>query len=144
MGLAGGVVIRLGLALYTTVLGWMTALVPGVDHSALAWAVASQAHGRAEAALVTAVAFRESTFNNAAVGDHGRSVCAMQILGGPPELMEDPQACVAAGLVLLRESVRFDREHPLALYARGARWRSDEARRISGDRVRIAKELLAQ
>ncbi len=132
------------LPLFLTVVGWMETLAPGRDHHALAWAIASQAHGEPEAALATAVAFRESSFDNSAVGDHGRSVCAFQIHNGDRTLLADVDACVAVGLRMLRESVRVDRSHPVSFFARGPRWRSDEARRISDDRVRIARELLAQ
>ncbi len=138
--------IRLVLPLFGLVFGWMSGLAPDVDHYALAWAIASQVHGAAEAALVTAIAFRESTFDNAAIGDHGRSFCALQIhasSGGTVALTEDVGACVAAGLAILRQSVRVDRAHPVAFYARGPRWEGLEARRLSDDRVRIAKGLLA-
>ncbi len=135
------------LALFGQVLVWMTSLVPGRDHSALAWAVASQARSTAEAALVTAMAFRESSLDNAAVGDHGHSFCAMQIhdsSGGTAALLDDPSACVAAALPILRQSVRIDPLHPVGFYARGPRWRSVDAQRLSNDRVAVAKRLLAQ
>lgn len=37
-----------------------------------------------------------------------------------------------------------DPSAPVAFYARGPRWRGDEARRISRDRVALARRLLAQ
>ena len=135
------------LARFGLVLGWMDGLAPGRDHTALAWAVASQAHGTAEAALVTAVAYREAAFDNAATGDHGRSFCTMQVhasSGGTVALTADPAACVAAGLAILRQSIRIDPAFPVAFYARGPRWRTVEAQRISNDRVAVAKRLLAQ
>ena len=128
--------------LFTIVLAWMLALAPGRDHGALAWAVAVNATSETEAAILTAVAFRESSFRNDAVGDHGRSVCAMQIFHGSKALLEDPIACVARGAAMLRESRRVDSEHPLALYARGPRYRSEEARRISADRMALARRLI--
>lgn len=127
--------------LFALVLGWMTLLAPGRDHGELAWAVAVNATSVTEAAIITAVAFRESSLRNDAVGDHGRSVCAMQILGGPRELLTDPIACVQRGVAMLRESRRVDPENPLAHYARGPRFRSEEAKRISRDRMYIARKL---
>jgi hypothetical protein len=129
--------------LFAVVLVWMTTLAPGVDHAALAWAVASSAASTEEAALIVAVAYRESGLDNAAVGDHGRSVCAMQILHGGRELLDDPQACVRRGVLMLRASKRVSAESPVAFYARGPRWQSDEAQRISRDRVALARRLLA-
>lgn len=129
------------LDLFRVVSLWMLMLAPGHDHSALAWAVASQAHDPEEAALITAIAFRESSFRNDAVGDAGRSVCAMQIHGGDRALLDDPQACVRRGILMLRYSKLLDASHPVAAYARGSRWRSAEAQRISNDRVRLAKSL---
>src|ERR1700694_4020517 len=67
--------IRLTIALYVTVLGWMNGLAPGRDHSALAWAVAVNAQSETEAAVITAVAFRESSLIADAVGDGGHSKC---------------------------------------------------------------------
>lgn len=130
--------------LFALILAWMTALVPGRNHAELAWAVAAVAESREEAALITAVAYRESAFDNGAVGDHGRSVCAMQIHGGARSLLTDSGACVRRGTLMLRESRRVDPGHPVAFYARGPRWRGDEARRISRDRVALARRLLAQ
>jgi hypothetical protein len=134
--------LMLRASMYLTVLSWMQGLVPG-DHRELAAAVADEARTVEEAALITAVAFRESTFRKGARGDHGRSVCEMQVFGGSPALLEDTRECVRVGARMLRESVRVDPSHPVAQYARGPRWRSDEARRISDDRVRVAKRLLA-
>ena len=128
-------------ALFAVVLAWMQMLAPGRDVDALAWAVAVNAQNETEAAVFTAVAFRESGLRVDAVGDHGRSVCAMQILGGPRELLSDPIACVARGAVMLRESRRVDPANPIAHYARGPRWRTEEARRISRDRMALALRL---
>lgn len=129
-------------ARYLTVLGWMTILAPGRDHSALAWAIAGEAVDIEEAATFTAVAFRESSFRNDAIGDGGRSVCAMQVLHGSRALLEDPHACVRRGAKMLRASRRIDPAHPIAAYARGPRWHSLEAQRISNDRMALAQSLL--
>jgi hypothetical protein len=130
--------------LFAAVLVWMQTLAPGVNHDEIAWAVASVAESREEAALITAIAFRESSFDNTAIGDHGQSVCAMQIHGGSRSLLGDVGACVRRGTVMLRASKRIDPANPVAFYARGPNWKRDDARRISRDRVAIARRLLAQ
>ena len=131
------------VVMFFTVRAWMAALSPG-DHDALAWAVASVADSRDEAALITAIAFRESSLDNTAVGDHGRSVCAMQIHDGARSLLDDVGACVRRGTLMLRDSKRVDPANPVAHYARGPRYQSEEARRISRDRVALSRRLLAQ
>jgi hypothetical protein len=131
------------VVLFFTVRAWMGTLAPG-NHDELAWAVASVAESREEAALITAVAFRESGLDNAAVGDHGRSVCAMQIHNGAHSLLDDTGACVRRGTLMLRESRRVDPANPVAQYARGPRWQTLEAQRISRDRVALSRRLLAQ
>ncbi len=146
-------------ALYWVVLAMMLRLSPSetpiARHGALAVAVATVAEedgplftGDATlertAALLVAVAFRESSLNASIVGDAGRSVCAMQIHGGAPALNDDPIACVRAGHRMLKESIRADRDNPVSFYARGPRYRSDEARRISRDRMALARSLLSK
>ncbi len=128
--------------LFTLVIAWMRMLAPGRDVDALAWAVAVNAESETEAAIVTAVAFRESSLINDVIGDGGRSVCAMQIMSGPKSLLEDPIACVTRGVAMLRESRRIDPSHPIAFYARGHRYQSVEAQRISNDRMALARALV--
>ncbi len=130
--------------IFLLTLGWMNLLAPGRDHGHLAWAVAVNSSNETEAAVLTAVAFRESSLRNDAVGDGGRSVCALQILGGSRALLEDPIACVTRGAAMLRDSRRTDPANPVAAYARGSRYRSEEARRISRDRMAIARRLLRE
>ena len=129
--------------LFAAALAWMNLLAPARDNTEAAWAVASVASSREEAALITAVAYRESGLDNGAVGDHGRSVCMMQIHGGARSLLEDVGACVRRGTIMLRESRRIDPANPVAFYARGPRWQGDEARRLSRDRVALSRRLLA-
>jgi len=128
--------------LFATVLVWMHSLAPGRDVDALAWAVAANATSEMEAAVFTAVAFRESSLRNDITGDGGHSVCAMQIYDGSKELLADPMACIAKGAAMLRESKRVDPANPIAFYARGPRFRSEEARRISRDRMQLATKLV--
>jgi hypothetical protein len=93
------------------------------------------------AALLVAVAFRESGLRVDVTGDGGHSRCAFQIYDGAPELLTDAELCVRTGHRMLRDSIRLDRSHPVAFYARGPRYKSEEARRLSDDRVRLAETL---
>ncbi len=131
-------------SIFVAVLIWMRGLAPGHVVDELAWHVAASAASYEEAALLTAMAYRESGFDNSAVGDHGRSVCAFQILNGSRSLLTDVGACVRRGTLMLRASRAVDPSNPVASYARGPRWDTEEARRISRDRVRLAQRLLAQ
>lgn len=164
-------------ALFFTLLAMFTKLVPSEDpiarHGLLATATATALlleeplyanddDRTKTAALVAAVEFRESTFRHDARGDcdkrdvngkcitPARSFCAMQIhdsAGGTAALIDDPVLCVRTGIRLLRQSIRADRAHPIAFYARGPRGLEggsarEEAVRISDDRVAISKRLL--
>jgi hypothetical protein len=96
------------------------------------------------AALMVAVAFRESSLTLTAVGDGGKSFCAFQIhssSGGTRELLEDPLACAARAHALMKASIQADRAHPLAQYARGPGFKTLEAQRLSNDRVALANRL---
>jgi hypothetical protein len=128
-------------ARYAIVLAWMSSLAPGRDHSELAWAVANVAESDDEAAIITAVAYRESSLRVDAIGDGGRSVCAMQIHGGSRALLSDAHACVRRGAAMIRASRAVDPAHPIASYARGPRYQSEDARRISHDRIDLARRL---
>ncbi len=130
----------------------MHVLAPGPDHFELATAIADEveaaeplfAHDedrRRTAALVVAVAYRESTLRNDAVGDHGHSRCAMQIYDGGDELLADAHLCIRTGLAMLRISARMDRLNPVAFYARGPRFASEQAKRISRDRMVLAERV---
>ena len=103
---------------------------------------------RRTAALLVAVAFRESSFHAKAVGDHGQSFCAFQIhrsSGGTPALLKDVDACVRSGLALLRTSLRVCPTHPVAWYASGpVGCSNDRAQRISRDRMNLAMYLVGQ
>ncbi len=135
------------------VVAMMLMLAPGRDHAALAGAIARVVESerplfaddegrRKTAALMVAVAYRESTFTTAAVGDHGRSFCAFQIhrtAGGTPALLTDPEGCARQALTILRESLRACPSHPVATYAAGpGACVNARARRISDDRMQLA------
>ncbi len=128
--------------LFAITLTWMHMLAPDRDVDALAWAVAVNAVSETEAAILTAVAFRESSLRSNIIGDGGHAKCAMQIYDGPDSLNDDPIACVAMGARMLRESRRIDPEHPISFYARGPRYKSVEAQRISNDRMALASRLI--
>jgi hypothetical protein len=138
------------VSLYLLTFSWMERLAPGHESPDLAWAIAEVSSTEdplfkddrvRTAALLTAVAFRESAFDPKAVGDSGHSVCAFQVYDGPPLLLESPLACTAHAYRMLRESIHIDRLHPIAFYARGPRSETEEAQRISGDRMAIAERL---
>jgi hypothetical protein len=141
------------------VLAAMTHLAPNRDHAELANAIArvvdaerplftNDADHRRTAAVVVAVAFRESTFVANALGDHGRSFCALQIhssSGGTPALLSDTDSCIRAGLSMLRTSMRVCAAHPIAWYASGPQGCVNaRAQRISRDRMAIAAHLVGQ
>ena len=138
------------------VVAMMLALAPGRDHSELGGAIAravesepaifkDDASKTKTAALLVAVAFRESSLTLGAVGDHGQSFCAFQIhrtSGGGPALLTDADACARKGMAMLRESARVCRAHPVAWYAEGPKGcDSPRAQRISRDRMAIAARL---
>lgn len=137
------------------VLAAMLLLAPGRDHAELGAAIAKVVDDEPPifrddtekvktAALVVAVAFRESTFRNDAIGDKGHSVCAMQIYDGPRELLTDPVACVRRGLAMLRTSAKIDPKNPVAFYARGPGWKTETAQKISRDRMALAQRLVRE
>jgi hypothetical protein len=139
------------------VLAAMTQLAPGRDHAALADAIArvvdrepplfaNDDDRRRTAALLVAVAFRESTLHADAVGDGGTSFCAFQIhrsAGGSRELLDAPERCVQMGFAILRTSVKTCSSHPVAWYASGpAGCTNPRAQRISRDRMALAAYLV--
>jgi hypothetical protein len=132
------------LSLYFVVLSLMTSLVPAEDpilrHGALATALVMEVPEE-DLPLMIAISYRESSLDNRAVGDAGRSLCAFQILGGSQELLDDPRACVRKAYAMLLHSRSLDPAHPVAAYARGSGYRSRTAQRISNDRVALANRL---
>jgi hypothetical protein len=134
------------------VLASMALLAPGRDHSVNAASIAAVVDAerplfkgdddrRRTAALVVAIAFRESTFYNAAkskTADH----CMMQV-NRRPDLAEDPTKCVRVALSMLRESVRMCPAFPVAFYASGpGACENARAQRISRDRMALAARLV--
>lgn len=93
------------------------------------------------AALVVAIAFRESTFRNDAVSKTD-DFCFLQV-HRRPDLADDPEACARVGLEMIRVSLRACPAHPLAVYAEGPNGcASPRAQRISRDRFALAARLL--
>jgi hypothetical protein len=154
--------------LFTWVLAASSLLAPGRQHDELASAIANRVEAEAPlfkndedrhrtAALLVAIAFRESSLRAAAVGDHvgGKptSFCAFQVnlpWGAKTadgwtgnDLLDDPEKCVATAMKMLRVSVRVCPSSPIAWYAAGpAGCESPRAQRISRDRMAIAQRLL--
>lgn len=143
------------MTLVEFVLVCMLHLSPGRYHAPLAIAIARAVDAEPAifrgdedkhrtAALMVAVAFRESSFRADIVGDHGHAVCAFQIYDGPKLLLTDTDACAREGLRMLRESAKVDPTNPVAFYARGPRFRSEKAQSISRDRMNLAKWVKAR
>jgi hypothetical protein len=154
--------------LFAWVLAASSVLAPQRTHERLATAISSRVEAEAPlfkgdddrkrtTALLVAMAFRESSLREDAVGDHVKgkptSFCAFQLhlpWGAKSaegwtgeELASDPDKCVTAAMRLLRESIRACPKHPLAWYASGPTGcESERAQRISRDRMALAQRLL--
>lgn len=154
--------------LFAWVAAASTLLAPARHHDELATAIANRVEAEAPlfkgdedrhrtAALLVAIAFRESSLRAAAVGDHvgGKptSFCAFQVNlpwgrktpdgWTGQDLLDDPDKCVAAAMRMLRVSMQVCPSSPLAWYAAGpAGCQSPRAQRISRDRMAIAQRLL--
>lgn len=141
------------MAVLFALLAWMSMLAPGRSHIELATHVAhvvleepplfkGDESRMRTAALVTAIAFRESSLRHnvtSKTNDH----CEMQI-NRRPDLADDTEQCIRVGMTMLRESMRMCPDHPVAFYASGPGACSNErAKRISNDRMALAKRLLA-
>lgn len=131
---------------------WMAALDPGHPHADLAEAIADVATSEAPlfkgdddrirtAAYMTAVAWRESNFKLDALGDFGRARCAFQLHGAPKEVLTDARLCTSIALERMRSSMRScGAENLLGIYASG-KCSSEAAKRISRDRMMLARWL---
>ena len=98
------------------------------------------------ASLVVAVAFRESSFRNDAVGDHGRARCAFQLWDTSDEVLSDPEMCTRIAMSRLRESLQAcGPRNMLGIYAAGPRGCvSEHAKRISADRLWLARRIAGE
>lgn len=142
------------MTLSAWILAAMTSLAPGRDHTALADAIATVAEERPlfrddtdrikTASFMVAVAFRESSFKVDAIGDKGRARCAFQLWAAPKAVLTDPLLCTRIASERLEESMRIcGPKNPLGIYASGPKGcKSEKARRISNDRVALAKRLV--
>lgn len=154
--------------LFAWVVAASSLLAPTRQHDELASAIANRVEAEPPlfkgdedrhrtAALLVAIAFRESSLRAAAVGDHvgGKptSFCAFQVHlpwgqktadgWSGSDLLEDPEKCVAAAMRMLRVSLQVCPSFPIAWYAAGpAGCESPRAQRISRDRMAIAQRLL--
>ena len=97
------------------------------------------------AALLVAIAWRESAFRLGAIGDHGASKCAMQIMGGSDDLLTNAAECVGQAYAQLAWSVRYCPDSPVAGYAGGpGACLREKPRKISADRMQLAKWVLGK
>lgn len=144
----------------------MTSLAPSRDHEPLSKVVADRVDAEAPlfaddpdkrrtSALYVAVLFRESSFDNTAIGDGGNSHCAGQVYlpngaktregWSGADLREDATKCLAVVSRMLRASITACRTYPsetrLSVYARG-RCDSAEGQRLSRDRMALAARLV--
>jgi len=138
--------------LYAWILAACALLAPSRDASAFAAALAPVVEAQAPlyrdddsrtktAALMVAIAFRESSFRPDALGDSGHSYGYFQIWGVPRETPAEDQARIALGMV--RESMRAcGKDNPLGIYSAGPNGCvMPIAKRISADRAALAKWL---
>lgn len=94
-------------------------------------------------ALMTAIAYRESNFDNHAIGDSSRSVCFGQVLNGARTLLDDAHACAREVHRILKWSVWHSRRWPVAGYARGPNGPDmRRGRELSDDRMALARWLM--
>lgn len=136
------------------ILGAMRLLAPGADHLIVAREIAAVVLDEAPlfkddadhlktAALVVAVAFRESSFRTnvrSAQDDH----CLMQI-HGRTDVDASVETCIRVGIWMLRDSMRACPEHPIAVYASGPSGCTNaRAQRISRDRMALAARLVRE
>jgi hypothetical protein len=124
-------------------------LSPARDHSHFSETVASilptvpplfadDTDRKKTAALLTVIAYRESSFRLTAKS-RTNDFCWFQI-HDRPDLQEDPAECVKVAIRMLQESMRMCPAHPIAFYAEGPKGcMSPRAQRISLDRMSLAK-----
>ncbi len=131
----------------------MSSLAPGRSHEKNATAIATvvlsepplfknDESRERTAALLVAIAFRESSFRND-VKSKTNDSCMMQI-NRRPDLAEDVEKCVRVAMTMLRESMRMCPEHPIAFYASGpGACTNERAIKISRDRMALSKRVFA-
>lgn len=93
-------------------------------------------------ALMTSIAFFESSFDLGAIGDLGRSTCWYQIMHGGAALLTDATECTRRGYAQLQASLRAcGKGDELGLYAAG-RCGTTAGKRISRHRLYWARKRL--
>jgi hypothetical protein len=145
------------------VLAFCHQLIPNRDHTAFAMATAAaivdteplfknDADKRKTAALMVAIAYRESALRPAVKGDKGKSFGAFQIYlpyqqktvegWSGDDILANPENGARVAMRMIRESMHVCPQYPIAHYAEGGMdCGSDRAKRISTDRTNIAKWL---
>lgn len=142
------------MSLLAIILIWFSFLVPKHSATDLAVAIASEVSSRPPlfknddrrirtAALMTSVAFRESTFRHGVTGDRGNAHCEFQLWNAPKEVDTNHQLCTSIAFDRLKESIAIcGMSNPLGIYASGpGGCQSTKAKTISGDRMHIARTL---
>lgn len=132
----------------------MNSLAPGRDHMENALAITrvvleepplfrDDESKMKTGAYLVAVAFRESSLKNDAVGDNGRARCLFQLWATSDAVRTDPELCARIALTRLRESARIcGASNMLGIYASGPKGCSSEtAKRISRDRLALSSKL---
>ena len=134
-------------------LAMMNTAVPSAEpllrHGELATAIASECEvdplgdGDLVGCIADTVALGtfESSLDNHAIGDSGHSVGAFQVYDGDRRLLEDVVLSVRTAHRMMKQSRRVDPRHRFAFYARGPRFRGDEARKLSDHRAALSDRL---
>jgi hypothetical protein len=129
------------------VLSAMSFLVPNVEHYDLGNAISTTVHEKGclfqgerceqrTAALLTAVAFRESRFEMSALGKAGDS-CAFQLVAAPKAVRKDVKLCTSIAYDRLAASLKAC--GGIQAYATG---RCSLGNRIDADRKWLAGDLV--
>lgn len=90
-----------------------------------------------DAAVMLVQAWEESRFTLAAIGDHGRALCAYQLQNAPKSVLTSPWLCTKLAYDRLRLSVAACPKEPLAPYIGGCDNRTAQA----ASRYRIAEAV---
>jgi hypothetical protein len=120
----------------------MRVLHPSASVLPIAQAIVDAGATWDEATWMVAIGYRESSYQQSAVGDFGRSRCVYQLQGAPAAVLWDLGLCTRIALHSLRGSMRLCPAQPLAAYA-GVRCGSKTAVRISRDRDALRRRAIA-
>lgn len=94
-----------------------------------------------DAAVMLVTAWEESRFTAAAVGDHGRALCAYQLQRAPRAVLTSMWLCTTIAYARLRASVKACPGAPLSPYVGGG-CASAVGQEMSEKRIELAAMLL--